>query len=61
MDQFANLAKQEIRVMLEQLVSRVGEFELVGKPEYRPGGIHIMTSYGIKDLPIRLTRRCRNS
>ena len=53
----ANLAKQEIRVMLEQLVSRVGEFELVGKPEYRPGGIHIMTSYGIKDLPIRLTRR----
>jgi len=52
----ANLARREGRVMFEELLSRTKNIELVGEPIYRPGGIHIMTAYGLKEMPVRLTR-----
>ncbi|MBX7430517.1 cytochrome P450 [Mycobacterium sp. Y57] len=53
----ANLARREMRVMFQELIARTSAIELLGEPVYRPGGIHIMTSYGIKDLPVRLIPR----
>ncbi|KLO42396.1 hypothetical protein ABW17_12230 [Mycobacterium nebraskense] len=53
----ANLARREIRVMFEELLARTRDIELLGDPTYRVGHIDIMTPYGIKNLPVRLTPR----
>lgn len=53
----ANLARREIRVMLEELLARTKNIELLGEPTYRVGHINIMTPCGVKNLPVRLTPR----
>lgn len=53
----ANLAKREIKVMFEELISRVGEFEILGQPEYSVQGIENPITVALKHLPIRLKAR----
>jgi cytochrome P450 len=52
----ANLAKREIRVMFEELLTRVRGVEIVGEPEYSVQGIGNPITVSLKDLPVRLTR-----
>ncbi|HEX5096725.1 MAG TPA: cytochrome P450, partial [Acidimicrobiia bacterium] len=51
----AKLAKREIRVMFEELLARVRDFEVVGEPEYSVQGIGNPITVSLKDLPVRLT------
>jgi cytochrome P450 len=51
----ANLAKREIRVMFEELLTRVRDIEIVGEPEYSVQGIGNPITVSLKDLPVRLT------
>jgi len=51
----ANLAKREIRVMFEELHTRVRDIEIVGEPEYSVQGIGNPITVSLKDLPVRLT------
>ena len=53
----ANLAKKEIRVLFEELLARVGNIELVSKPQYSVQGIENPLTVGLKDLRVRLTPR----
>jgi cytochrome P450 len=53
----ANLAKQEVKVMFEELLARVGEFELLGEPEYSVAGVKSPICMSLKDLPVRMKRR----
>ena len=53
----ANLARREIRVMFEELLSRTKDIELLGMPTYRVGHVDIMTPCGVNNLPVRLTPR----
>ncbi|MDP9334509.1 MAG: cytochrome P450 [Actinomycetota bacterium] len=49
----ANLARLEIRVVLEELRARVSEIELTGPVEWTRSNKHT----GIRHLPVRLTQR----
>ena len=49
----ANLARLEIRVVLDELCARVGEIELTGPVEWTRSNKHT----GIRHLPVRLTRK----
>jgi cytochrome P450 len=49
----ANLARLEIRVVLDALCARVGEIELTGPVEWTRSNKHT----GIRHLPVRLTRK----
>jgi cytochrome P450 len=51
----ANLAKREIRVMFEELLTRVRDVEIVGEPEYSVQGIGNPITVSLKDLQVRLT------
>ncbi|MCB0997197.1 MAG: cytochrome P450 [Acidimicrobiales bacterium] len=51
----ANLAKREIRVMFEQLLPRVAEFELLGQPTLSTPGIANPISVSHNTVPLRLT------
>jgi len=53
----AHLARREIRVLFEELLSRVGDIELLGDPEYSVQGIENPITVGLKDLPVRLSLR----
>ena len=54
----AKLARREIRVVFEELLTRTKDIELLGEPTYRVGHIDIMTPpCGVKNLPVRLTPR----
>jgi cytochrome P450 len=53
----AHLARREISVLFEELLARVADFEVVGGPEYSVAGIDLPTTFGLKDLPVRLTPR----
>lgn len=47
----ANLARMEIRCMIEELMRRYSDFELAGAPEWTPSNRLL----GIKHLPVRMT------
>ncbi|MGZ8753075.1 MAG: cytochrome P450 [Acidimicrobiia bacterium] len=47
----ANLARLEIRVMLEELLTRVGSIELAGEPAYTRAN----RLWGLRSLPVTLT------
>jgi cytochrome P450 len=49
----ANLARLEIRVVLEELLARVGEIELTGPVEWTRSNKHT----GIRRLPVRLVQK----
>jgi len=51
----ANLAKREIRVMFEELLPRVAEFELLGEPTFSTPGIGNPISVSHNTMPLRLT------
>jgi cytochrome P450 len=51
----ANLAKREIRVMFEELLKRVRDFEILGEPVYSVAGLDSAVSLAITELPVRLT------
>ncbi|HXK22797.1 MAG TPA: cytochrome P450 [Myxococcota bacterium] len=53
----ANLAKQEVKVMFEELLARVGEIDLLGEPEYSVAGIKSPICFSLKNLPVRMKRR----
>jgi cytochrome P450 len=49
----ANLARLEIRVVLDEICARVGSVELTGPVEWTRSNKHT----GIRSLPVRLTRK----
>jgi cytochrome P450 len=51
----ANLAKREIRVMFEELLKRVRDFEILGEPVYSVAGLDSAVSLAITELPVRLS------
>jgi cholest-4-en-3-one 26-monooxygenase len=53
----ANLAKREIKVMFEELLSRVADVEVTGEPEYSVQGIGNPITVSLQELPVRLTAR----
>jgi len=53
----ANLARREIRMMFEELLARVGDFEVLGEPVYSVAGVQSPITLSLKDLPVRLTPR----
>lgn len=53
----ANLAKREIRVMYEELLKRVRDFEILAEPVYSVAGLASAVSLAITELPVRLTAR----
>lgn len=50
----ANLARSEITVLFEELLSRTREIEIVGAPEYRALGIFNPVYFALQHLPVRL-------
>ncbi len=51
----ANLARREIKVMFQELLSRTGEIEMLGEPAYSVLGVVSPVVFSMKDLPVRLT------
>ena len=53
----ANLARREIKVMFEELLARVKDFELIGKPEFSVAGIQSPVSVSLKDMQVKMTAK----
>lgn len=53
----ANLARREIKVMFEELLARVKDFEILGEPEYSVAGIQSPVSVSLKDMQVRMTAK----
>ncbi|MGB8389291.1 cytochrome P450, partial [Mycobacterium sp.] len=53
----ANLARRELKAFLEELLSLVGDIEIVGQPEYSVQGIENPITLGFKNLPVQLSPR----
>jgi len=51
----ANLARREIAILFEELLSRVGGIEVVGDPVHTPLGLHNPILVAPTDIPVRLT------
>ena len=49
----ANLARLEMRVMIDEILDRVGSMELAGEPSYTRAN----RLWGLRNLPVTLTSR----
>ncbi len=53
----ANLAKREVHVMIEALISRFSDIELLGPPVWGGGGATVNVGVSLNELPVRLHAR----
>jgi len=53
----AHLARREITILFEELLSRVGHIERIGEPVFGVQGIGNPIVVSLKDLPVRLSER----
>ncbi len=53
----ANLAKREVHVMIEALISRFSDIELLGPPVWGGGGATVNVGVSLNELPVRLQSR----
>jgi len=51
----ANLARQEVAILFEELLARTSEIEIVGPPVYGPLGIYNPILVAMAELPVRIS------